>query len=137
SMFMIVVVSSGGISAHPAAERAGRGSLHPANADPPGTNNHITRSRLAPRNLRSATDPEHQPSAASRLRVTPSSAPLSPSPRTPASAGPDRLHVQRDADLAADQHATGLERHVPLQAVVLPVDRRRRRQPDHFLARRL
>jgi len=35
---MIVVVSSGGIPAHLAGEAAGRGQLHPANADPPGPN---------------------------------------------------------------------------------------------------
>src|SRR5690606_25436162 len=44
STFMIVVVSSGGIHAHPAADAAGRGRLHPANPDPPGANHHIKRS---------------------------------------------------------------------------------------------
>src|SRR5690606_34027822 len=43
STFMIVVVSSGGIHAHPAADAAGRGRLHPANPDPPGANHHIKR----------------------------------------------------------------------------------------------
>src|SRR5690606_17344841 len=52
------VVSSGGIPAHPAGEGAGRGRLHPANADPPGANNHISGSRSTPRSLRSAREPE-------------------------------------------------------------------------------
>src|SRR5690606_29988421 len=41
SAFILIVVSSGGILAHPAAEPAGRGRLHPANADSPGSNHHI------------------------------------------------------------------------------------------------
>src|SRR5690606_15782670 len=58
STFMIVVVSSGGIRDHPAAQPARRGRLHPANADPPGSNHHIKRSLNTPRSLRSARDPE-------------------------------------------------------------------------------
>src|SRR5690606_23435347 len=54
----MIVVSSGGIFAHPAAEPAGRGRLHPVNPDPPGANHHITGSLNTPRSLRSATDPE-------------------------------------------------------------------------------
>src|SRR5690606_16624137 len=54
----MVVVSSGGIFAHPAAEPAGRGRLHPVNPDPPGANHHITGSLNTPRSLCSATDPE-------------------------------------------------------------------------------
>ncbi len=74
--FMMNGVSSGGIPAHPAVEPAGRGRLHPANADSPGSNHHITGSLNTPRSLRSARDPE-PPSALSetprspRLRVSP------------------------------------------------------------------
>src|SRR5690606_19620233 len=38
STFMLNVVYSGGIRDHPAAQPAGRGWLHPANADPPDAN---------------------------------------------------------------------------------------------------
>src|SRR5690606_80284 len=38
STFVLNVVSAGGIRDHPAAQPAGRGRLHPANADPPGPN---------------------------------------------------------------------------------------------------
>src|SRR5690606_32644154 len=58
STFMMNVVPSGGIRAHPAGEGAGRGRLHPANADPPGANHTITESLITPRGLRSARDPE-------------------------------------------------------------------------------
>src|SRR5690606_38531057 len=52
------VVSSGGIHAHPAGEPAGRGRLHPANADPLGANHTITAFQITPRSLRSAREPE-------------------------------------------------------------------------------
>src|SRR5690606_1420145 len=61
SMFMMNVVSSGGILAHPAGEPAGRGRLHPANADPPGANHHIKGSLNRPRSLRSAKEPRRRP----------------------------------------------------------------------------
>src|SRR5690606_33405338 len=51
STFKMNVVSAGGIHAHPAGERAGRGRLRAANPDPPGTNHHITRSLSTPRSL--------------------------------------------------------------------------------------
>src|SRR5690606_25402752 len=65
STFIVDVVFSGGIGAHRAAKRAGRGRLHPANPAPPGTNHHTTGSLSTPRSLRSARDPE-PPSAPSR-----------------------------------------------------------------------
>src|SRR5690606_19511450 len=58
SMFVLNVVSSGGVPAHPAGESAGRGWLHPVNADSPGTNHHFTGSRSTPRSLGSAREPE-------------------------------------------------------------------------------
>src|SRR5690606_7644960 len=58
SMFRSTVVSSAGSHAHPAGEPAGRGRLHPANADPPGANHHIKGSRITQRSLRSAREPE-------------------------------------------------------------------------------
>src|SRR5690606_14723292 len=70
------VVSSGGIHAHPAAEPAGRGRLHPASPDSPGANHPNKGSLNTLRSLRSARNP-NQPSAPSepprppRLRVSP------------------------------------------------------------------
>src|SRR5690606_11516672 len=58
STFMMNVVSSGGIHAHPAAKPAGRGRLHPANADSPGANHHKSGSLSTPRSLRSAKTPK-------------------------------------------------------------------------------
>ena len=87
SMFMMNVVSSGGIEAHPAGEHAGRGRLHPANADPPGPNNQIAGSLNTPRSLRSAKKPE-QPTLAPALALA-----LAP-PETPR---PPRLRVSPDA----------------------------------------
>src|SRR5690606_16594239 len=58
STFIVNVVSSGGISPHPAAQPAGRGPLHPANVDPPGANNHIPGILITPRSLRNATEPQ-------------------------------------------------------------------------------
>src|SRR5690606_36625857 len=60
STFIIVVVSSGGISAHPAAERAGRGRLHATNPDPSGTNHHI-KSPRSPREVSAAPRTESSP----------------------------------------------------------------------------
>src|SRR5690606_28979050 len=68
STSMLHVVSSGGIEAQPTALPAGRGRLHPANADSPGTNHHIKGSLNTPRSLRSAREPD-QPSAPQNLRV--------------------------------------------------------------------
>jgi len=61
STFMMHVVSSGGICAHPAAEFVGRGRPHPTNADPPGANNNITRTPACP-----AKSPQRQ-----RTRISP------------------------------------------------------------------
>src|SRR5690606_7205949 len=58
STFMLDVVFSGGIHAHPAAQPAGRGRLHAVNPASPGTNHHITRALNTPRSLRSARKPE-------------------------------------------------------------------------------
>src|SRR5690606_15286518 len=58
STFMLNVVSSVGILAHPAAEAAVRGRLHAVNADPPGANHHNTGALNPPRGLRSAREPE-------------------------------------------------------------------------------
>ena len=58
STFIFDVVSSGGIRAHRAGEPAGRGQLHSANPDPPGTNHHITGPLNTPRSLRSTIDAE-------------------------------------------------------------------------------
>src|SRR5690606_2842301 len=76
SMFVLNVVSSGGIEAPPAGEPAGRGRLHPANPAPPGANHHITGSLNAPRSLRSAREPEppsapSEPPRSPRLCVSP------------------------------------------------------------------
>ena len=79
STFMMNGVSSGGIHAHPAAEGAGRGRLHPANSDSPGANHHKSGSLSTPRGLRSATGPEttlcalrdSAPSAPPREPMTP------------------------------------------------------------------
>src|SRR5690606_14259901 len=98
STFVLDVVSSGGIHAHPAAEPAGRGRLHPANVDSPGANNHTTGSLNTPRGLRSAIDPEATLCAlrtsalsasprephAPRLRVKPCALRVSESPKAPA-----------------------------------------------------
>src|SRR5690606_29167900 len=80
STSMLHVVSSGGIEAQPTALPAGRGRLHPANADWPGTNHHIKGSLNTPRSLRSARDPEStlrasDPPRSPRLRVSQNSAP--------------------------------------------------------------
>src|SRR5690606_587705 len=65
STFILIVVSPGGIHAHPAGEPAGRGRLHPANADSPGANHHIKGSLNTPRSLRSAKSAEAAASALS------------------------------------------------------------------------
>src|SRR5262245_58944868 len=46
----------------------------------------------------------------------------------------DGLHLQLDVDAIADEDAAGLEQLVPVQAEVLPVEGRRRRESETFVA---
>src|SRR5690606_13886353 len=102
------VVSSGGIHAHPAAEPAGRGRLHPANADSPGANHHLKGSLNTPRSLRSAKSAE---AAASALSASPCE------PTTP------RLRVLSSAPSACHSAAEGAENASPGASPLQDADR--------------
>src|SRR5690606_28632919 len=84
------VASSGGISAHPAGEPAGRSRLHAANADPPVAHHHIAGSLSTPRRPRSARAPE--PTLGAPQTSASSSSPCEPLMLRASAGAPARAH---------------------------------------------